>query len=108
MRRMWIDGTAEYAQVGVLPAMDQGRLALIIADGTTTLTLTPAPKPEDDHLTELRDVALADYGPAHITETSLTHGEVDEDTARITAAPRRARRRPIWKTTPRINIWPRR
>jgi tetratricopeptide (TPR) repeat protein/transglutaminase-like putative cysteine protease len=76
---LWIDGTAEYAQVGVLPAMDRGRLALIIADGTKELTLTPAPTPEDDHLTELRNVALADYGPAHITETSLTHGEVDEE-----------------------------
>jgi tetratricopeptide (TPR) repeat protein len=76
---LWIDGTAEFAQVGVLPSMDQGRLALIIADGTRELTLTPAPKPEDDHLTELRNVALAAYGPAHITETSLTHGEVDEE-----------------------------
>ncbi len=76
---LWIDGTAEYAQVGVLPAMDQGRLALVIADGTTALTPTPEPKPEDDHLTELRDVMLADYGPAHIIETSLTHGEVDEE-----------------------------
>jgi tetratricopeptide (TPR) repeat protein len=76
---MWIDGTAEYAQVGVLPVMDQGRLALVIADGTTTLTPTPTPKPEDDHLTELRNVALAAYGPAHITETSLTHGDIDED-----------------------------
>jgi hypothetical protein len=101
---LWIDGTAEYAQVGVLPAMDQGRLALVIADGTTALTPTPEPKSEDDHLTELRDVVLADYGPAHIIETSLTHGEV----ARITARARRVRRRLIWKPTPRISIWPRR
>jgi tetratricopeptide (TPR) repeat protein len=76
---LWIDGTAEFAQVGVLPAMDQGRLALIIADGTAGLTMTPTPKSEEDHLTELRNVALAGYGPAHITETSLTYGEIDED-----------------------------
>ena len=74
---LWIDATAEYAQVGVLPSIDQGRLALVIADGTDALTMTPSPKPEDDVLTELRDVVMAGYGPAHITETSLTHGEVD-------------------------------
>jgi tetratricopeptide (TPR) repeat protein len=75
---LWIDATAEYAQIGILPSMDKGRLALIIADGTDRLTLTPSPKSEDDHLTELRDIVMTEYGSAHITETSLTHGEVDE------------------------------
>jgi hypothetical protein len=75
---LWIDATAEYAQVGILPSMDKGRLALIIADGTDRLTPTPDPKSEDDHLTELRDVVMTEYGSAHITETSLTYGEVDE------------------------------
>jgi tetratricopeptide (TPR) repeat protein len=74
---LWIDATAEYSQVGTLPSMDQGRLALIIADGTTALTPTPEAKAEDDQLTELRDIVMAEYGPAHITETSLTHGEID-------------------------------
>jgi tetratricopeptide (TPR) repeat protein len=74
---LWIDATAEFAQVGTLPSMDQGRLALIVAAGATTLTPTPEAKPEDDLLTEVRDVVMAEYGSAHITETSLTHGEVD-------------------------------
>ena len=74
---LWIDATAEYGQVGTLPSMDEGRLALIIAEGTTALTLTPTPKPEDDLLTELRDVTMAEYGSAHISETSLTHGDID-------------------------------
>ena len=74
---LWIDATAEYAEVGTLPQMDEGRQALIIAEGTTALTMTPAPKADDDHLTELRDVVLADYGPAQITETSMTHGPID-------------------------------
>jgi tetratricopeptide (TPR) repeat protein len=74
---LWIDATAEYSQVGTLPSMDENRLALIIADGTTALTPTPQGKPEDDQLTELRDVVMAEYGSAHITETSLTHGEID-------------------------------
>jgi hypothetical protein len=75
---LWIDATADYAQVGVLPSMDQGRLALIIAKGTDGMTATPTAKPEDDLLTELRDVVMVEHGPAHITETSLTHGDVDE------------------------------
>jgi tetratricopeptide (TPR) repeat protein/transglutaminase-like putative cysteine protease len=74
---LWIDATAEYTEAGSLPSMDRGRLALIIADGTSTLTMTPEARPEDDVLTELRDVTMAEYGPSHITETSLTHGEVD-------------------------------
>jgi tetratricopeptide (TPR) repeat protein len=75
---LWIDATAEYAEVGTLPQMDEGRQALIIAEGTTGLTMTPVPKPDDDHLTELRDVVLADYGPARISETSMTHGQIDD------------------------------
>jgi tetratricopeptide (TPR) repeat protein len=74
---LWIDATAEFAQVGTLPAMDAGRLALIIAAGTTGLTRIPEPTADDDHLTEMRDVALADYGPAKIAETSITHGPID-------------------------------
>jgi tetratricopeptide (TPR) repeat protein/transglutaminase-like putative cysteine protease len=74
---LWIDATAEYSQVGTLPAMDQDRLALIIAENTSALTSTPSARAEDDQLTELRDVVMAEYGPAHITETSLTNGEID-------------------------------
>jgi tetratricopeptide (TPR) repeat protein len=74
---LWIDATAEYNQVGTLPLMDEGRQALIIAEGTTGLTMTPEPKADDDNLTELRDVDLADYGPANVSETSLTHGDID-------------------------------
>ncbi|MFZ1085616.1 MAG: DUF3857 domain-containing protein [Terracidiphilus sp.] len=75
---MWIDATAEFAEVGTLPSMDQGRLALVIAERTTELTMTPEPASGGDQLTELRNVDLTEYGPAHITETSLTHGEIDE------------------------------
>jgi tetratricopeptide (TPR) repeat protein len=74
---LWIDATAEYNEVGTLPLMDDGRQALIIAEGTTGLTMTPEPRADDDHLTELRDVVLADYGPANISETSMTHGQID-------------------------------
>jgi tetratricopeptide (TPR) repeat protein len=76
---LWIDATAEYTLVGWLPRMDQGRQALIIAEGTNSLTTTPEFKLEDDHLTEVREVGMAPYGPARITETSLTEGSVDAD-----------------------------
>jgi len=75
---LWIDATAEYTGVGSLPRMDEGRQALIIADGTAGLTLTPTPKPDDDRLIEQRNVELAEYGPAHIEETSLTNGDIDD------------------------------
>jgi tetratricopeptide (TPR) repeat protein len=74
---LWIDATAEFAEVGTLPWADQDRLALVIAENTTSLLRTPAPKPEDDQLSESRDFVLADYGPATITEMSMTHGDVD-------------------------------
>jgi tetratricopeptide (TPR) repeat protein len=76
---LWIDATAEYATVGTLPSMDQGRSALIIAEGTSGLTNTPKPSPEENSLTEIREVNMVEYGAARITETSLTHGEVDEN-----------------------------
>ena len=76
---LWIDATAEYTQVGWLPRMDQGRQALIITENTTSLTTTPEFKPEEDHLTEVREVEMAPYGPAHIAETSLTEGDIDSD-----------------------------
>lgn len=74
---MWIDATAEFEEVGSLPSMDQGRLALVIREGTTELIQTPMAIPEDDQLIELREITLPEYGPAKVTETSLTHGDID-------------------------------
>ncbi len=74
---LWIDATAEFATVGTLPYMDEGRLALVIKDGTTELTRTPEAAPAGDELVELRDVAMQAYGAAKITETSLSRGDVD-------------------------------
>ncbi|WP_433971035.1 DUF3857 domain-containing protein [Tunturiibacter lichenicola] len=76
---LWIDATAEFTSVGSLPYGDQGRLALVIADGTTALTLTPAPKPNDNVLVESREITLAPFGPAHIVESSSTTGHIDAD-----------------------------
>ena len=76
---LWIDATAEFTRVGDLPYGDQGRLALIIADGTKSLALTPEPKPTDSILVETREITLAQMGPAHIVEFSSTTGHIDAD-----------------------------
>jgi tetratricopeptide (TPR) repeat protein len=76
---LWIDATAEFAEVGTLPPGDQNRLALIIAEGTTGLTATPAPTSDENLLVEERAVRMAEYGAARITETSLTRGPVDQE-----------------------------
>ncbi len=74
---LWIDATAEFDAVGTLPYMDEGRLALVIKDGTTELTRTPEAAPAGDELVEIRDVVMQEYGASKITETSLTRGDVD-------------------------------
>jgi tetratricopeptide (TPR) repeat protein len=74
---IWIDATAEFFEVGSLPYGDQGRLALIVSPETKSLTLTPAPKPEDSVLIETRTFTLAQNGPSHAVEVSETHGDID-------------------------------
>ena len=76
---LWIDATAEFAQVGSLPYEDQARLALIIAEDTKELTLTPQARPDDSVLVETREFRMANYGPAHVFESSQTTGHVDAD-----------------------------
>ena len=76
---LWIDATAEYAEVGTLPTMDLDRHALVIAEGTTGLTPTPEARSTDNKLIEKRAVKMAEYGPAFISESSFTHGPVDQE-----------------------------
>jgi len=74
---LWIDATAEFSEVGTLPYQDEGRLALIVAPGTRSLTKIPAPRPEDSVLVETRTFSLPEMGPAHVVESSQTHGYID-------------------------------
>lgn len=76
-KALWIDATAEFTKVGDIPYPDQGRLALVIAEGTKELTLTPDARPEDSVIVETRDFVLADYGPAKAIESSQTTGYID-------------------------------
>ncbi len=71
---LWIDATDEYARLGEIPNVDQGRLALIARPGSTDLLHTPVSSSADNVLIEKREVYLAENGPARIIETSQPHG----------------------------------
>lgn len=76
---LWIDATAEHTRVGYLPTSDQGRLALIVRDETTSLVKTPESSSTDNLLVEEREVHLAEYGPASFSEVSLPHGDAESE-----------------------------
>jgi transglutaminase-like putative cysteine protease/tetratricopeptide (TPR) repeat protein len=71
---LWIDATDEYARLGEIPNVDQGRLALIARSGSDALVHTPATSSADNALIEKREIYLAENGPAKIVETSQPHG----------------------------------
>ena len=76
---LWIDATAEYTQVGVLPRMDYGRLALIVDEKTTSLTKIPELTAAQNVHREMREFTLAEYGPARIREIDSDEGPMDSD-----------------------------
>ena len=71
---LWIDATDPYARLGQLPAPDQGRLALITRPETTALVKTPQSTSKDNVLLELRELTLAENGPASVVEVSQPTG----------------------------------
>jgi tetratricopeptide (TPR) repeat protein len=71
---LWIDATDQYARLGQLPAQDQGRLALITRPETTALAKTPEFSSKDNLLLEMRDLTLAENGPATVTEITRPTG----------------------------------
>ncbi|HMD33155.1 MAG TPA: DUF3857 domain-containing protein, partial [Candidatus Acidoferrales bacterium] len=75
----FIDATAEYLDPGSLPWMDQGRLALVVDPGTTSLLRIPVAAPGNNLLVEKRDFTLAEYGPARIVETSEPRGAMESN-----------------------------
>jgi Flp pilus assembly protein TadD/transglutaminase-like putative cysteine protease len=82
---MWIDPTDDYARLGQIPASDQGRHALITRAGSDALVLTPESSSQENVLTELRQVYLADYGPARMVETSQPRGGFESEYRRYYA-----------------------
>jgi tetratricopeptide (TPR) repeat protein len=76
---LWIDATAQFSQVGTLPWMDYGRLALIISDKTESLKQIPGITSAQDVHHETREFTLSEYGPAKIVETDDEIGPEDAD-----------------------------
>jgi tetratricopeptide (TPR) repeat protein len=76
---LWIDATAEYTRVGVLPTADADRLALVIREGTRELKRTPAPRSSDNRQIELREFTLNEYGPANVVEVTDTFGSIETE-----------------------------
>ncbi|MEA2162521.1 MAG: hypothetical protein QOK37_648 [Thermoanaerobaculia bacterium] len=69
---MWVDPTDDFAHAGDLPAQDQGRLALVAAGDTTSLTKTPESPSTANRYTETRTYTLPEDGKAHVTEVTET------------------------------------
>ena len=76
---IWVDATAQYAQVGTLPWGDYGRRALVISMNTTSLVQTPELTSDQVVHRELREFTMAEYGPATIVETNEDIGPGDAD-----------------------------
>ena len=76
---LWIDATAQYSKVGILPWMDYGRWALVVSDKTESLKQTPQLTAAQNVHREFREFTLAEYGPAKIVETDEEIGPGDAD-----------------------------
>ncbi len=74
---VWIDGTEDLHRAGTLPLRDQGRLALIVADDTRDLVLTPRSTSADNVVREVRTYKLSEFGPGEATEVSHEGGLFD-------------------------------
>lgn len=71
---VWIDPTDPYSRAGVLPSVDQGRLALIADPSTTTLLATPVAQPTDNRIVERREIFLGSEGGGRVVETTMWSG----------------------------------
>lgn len=87
-RDLWIDATDDHARMGVLPAGDQGRLALIVRPESNALVRIPVAPSSDNLLLEKRELRLSEYGPAQITEVSQPHGSQESNYRRLYTNPK--------------------
>lgn len=71
---LWIDATAETSKLNQVPDSDRGRLALIVDPESNALTRIPETLSTENVLEEVREIRLADHGPAAVTEVSTPHG----------------------------------
>jgi len=71
---MWIDATDPFSRPGELAHADRGRLALVIAPGTTGLTQIPEATAADNRVSVVHEVYLAEAGSGRVVETGELHG----------------------------------
>ncbi len=76
---LWIDATAENVRVGALPSGDQGRLALVARNTTTSLVKTPESESKDNWERHTIAARLSEYGPGDITEIIEAGGTREAD-----------------------------
>lgn len=74
VRDIWIDATEDLTHPGQLPARDQGRRALVIADDTKGLSTTPSATPADNLIRDVRTFVAAESGPSQLTEVMSRSG----------------------------------
>lgn len=72
---LWIDATDPLSRLGQLPAVDQGRLALVASPTTRDLVRTPVASADDNRTVEVREMTLPLFGTGRLTETGELHGE---------------------------------
>lgn len=78
-REVWIDPAEELMPPGQLPARCQGRRALVIADDTAGLTVTPEAGSGDNLLREVRSYTAAEDGPSALTVVTRATGVFDAE-----------------------------
>jgi tetratricopeptide (TPR) repeat protein/transglutaminase-like putative cysteine protease len=71
---LWIDASADYAGVGILPSQDQDRLALIVSHKTKAPVKIPSLPSEQNGFVEDVTVRFVDNGPATVEEVTIAKG----------------------------------
>jgi tetratricopeptide (TPR) repeat protein len=78
-RDLWIDPTRDLAHPGQLPDRAQGRRALVIADDTRALSMTPLAAPADNTVHDVRTFTAAEQGPARVTQVVRSTGAFEAE-----------------------------
>jgi hypothetical protein len=71
---LWIDATDEFGRLRQLPTSDPGPACSRGSPETNALIRTPQASSPDNLLAEFREVHLAEYSPARISERTQPHG----------------------------------
>jgi tetratricopeptide (TPR) repeat protein/transglutaminase-like putative cysteine protease len=73
-RDLWIDPVEDLARPGQLPEQDQGRRALVIADDTRALAVTPQAASTDNRIRDVRTFVAAEQGWSKLTRVVRSTG----------------------------------